>query len=224
MLSGCATKKRTIGDLEYKSEKEKKIEFKKLNHKEVREEYQELLNLFEEKGLKEQIERRISDIYMVEGERKQLKSTTQRRSYYLDAIKNYRKILERYPNSPQNADVYYQLAKAYDMEGNQKEAMKMLIRLTRRFPNYKFIAEAHFRKGDIYYNNKQYANAQREYFKVTRLKNEKFRIYSHYMLAWSYYKQMQFDASLDAFAYVLNSLMWKISKKQVLSKVEKPFG
>ena len=222
VLCGCGSKKRTIGDLEYKSEKEKKIEFKKLNHEEVREEYQELLNLFEDKSLKEQIERRISDIYMVEGGKKQLSSQRRTKSYYLDAIKNYRRILERYPNSPQNADVYYQLAKAYDMEGNQREAMKMLIRLTRRFPNYRYIAEAHFRKGDIYYNNKQYANAQKEYFKVTRLRNEKFRIYSHYMLAWSYYKQMKFDASLDAFSYVLNSLMWKISRKQALSKVEKP--
>ncbi|MEM9102313.1 MAG: tetratricopeptide repeat protein [Pseudomonadota bacterium] len=223
ITSGCTTKTfNTLGDLEYTPEVEKKIEFEKLSHKEVRAEYQELLNLFEDKNLKEQIERRIADVYMIEGANNQVQAEPATKSYYLDAIKSYKEILKKYPNSPDNAEVLYQLAKAYDLEGNQEEAMQMLSQLTQRHPNYKYIAEAHFRKGDIFFNRKNYKNARKEYLIVTQLKNKKLWVYAHYMLGWSNYKLAFYQDSIDAFAYVFDALMTKSKNKEKLSKSEEP--
>ncbi|MBX2858582.1 MAG: cellulose-binding protein, partial [Cellvibrionaceae bacterium] len=98
LLSACgSTKHQTLGSLQYEKKEEKAIEYKKMDHKEVRAEYQELLNLFEDKQLKEQIERRIADVYMMEGVQKQNTQTKQTKSYYLEAIKSYREILDKYP-------------------------------------------------------------------------------------------------------------------------------
>lgn len=223
-LVGCATTETdTIGNLTYTEEKEPELTLEQLNHQQVRAEYQELLELFEDKKLKEQIERRIADVYMMEGVHDQ-NNAKPRESYYVEAIKAYRDVLEKYPDSPDNAEVFYQLAKAYDMEGNQDEAMKMLLELTGRHPSYANIAEAHFRKGDIYFNNKAYSNAENSYLAVTRLNNEKLKLNAHYMLGWSYYKQFQYKKSLDAFAFVLNQVLSKSTNIESLSKAEKPLA
>jgi tetratricopeptide (TPR) repeat protein len=222
LITSCSsTKSNTLGSLKYKPEKETEIEFKKLNHEEVRAEYKELLDVFEDKQLKEQIERRIADVYMMEGSYDE-KQQKQKKSYYVDAIKAYRNILAKYPNSPDNAEVLYQLAKAYDLEGNQNEALKMLTELTTRHPTYVNIAEAYFRKGDIHFNRKDYPNAERSYLTVTQIDKSKLAINSHYMLGWTYYKQAQFNKSLQSFAYVLDQLLANQTSVETLGKAEKP--
>lgn len=204
---GSTPKKNTIGKIKYTPQKkEEKIEFEKMDHEKVREEYQELLDLFEDKNLKEQIERRIANVYMMEGIQDQLESR-ESQSYYREAIRSYKEILEKYPNSPDNAEVLYQLAKAYDMEGRQEEALTMLNELTYRHPDYANNSEAYFRKGDIYFNKGIYKKAEISYFAVTKLGNEKLNANAHYMLGWSYYKQFKFEACLTAFAYVLGDLL-----------------
>jgi len=222
LLSACGgTKHQTLGSLEYEREEEKPIEFKKMGHKEVRAEYEELLNLFEDKQLKEQIERRIADVYMMEGVQKQSTNAPRPKSYYVEAIKSYREVLDKYPNSPDNAEVLYQLAKAYDMEGRQDEALKMLERLTSRHPGYPNIAEAYFRMGDIYFSLQKYKQAEQAYTSVTNLKLDKFNINAHYMLGWTYYKQYRFRKSLSAFAYVLNNSLNNASDLDTLPKGKK---
>ncbi|MES2824289.1 MAG: tetratricopeptide repeat protein [Pseudomonadota bacterium] len=223
-LDGCSSSKtNTLGSLKYVPEKEENIEIKNLNHQEVRAEYKEIIDLFEDKQVKEQIERRIADVYMMEGVYDENKSK-QKQSYYVDAIKAYRNILEKYPNSPDNAEVLYQLAKAYDMEGNQDEALKMLSALTERHPAYANIAEAHFRAGDIYFNKSAYAKAEQSYLAVTQLDKSKLAINAHYMLGWAYYKQAQYNNSLNAYAFVLDQLLANQASLEVLGKAEKPLA
>ncbi len=218
---GGNTRQSTLGDLKYKAKEEKEIEVAKLSHEEVREEYKELLDLFEDKQLKEQIERRIADVYMMEGVQEQTTGKN-RKSYYLEAIKEYKKILEKYPNSPDNAEVLYQLAKAYDMEGQTDEALKMLSRLTTVHPWYPHIAEAWFRKADIHFNLQEYKKAEQAYLAVTRLANEKLWTNARYMLAWCYYKQFQYDKSLQTFAIVLQEYLTGVEDLDALGKAERP--
>lgn len=207
----------TLADLRYEQQKEKPIEFEKMDYQQVREEYQELLTLFKDDELKEQIERRIADVFMLEGGEKQLKET-QVKSYYAEAIKSYQEILEKYPNSPDNADVLYQLARAYEMDGHIEQELKMLEQLTSRHPNYKNNAEAHFRMGEIYYSNQNYLKAQREYKLVAQSQDPKLLKYAYYMLGWTQYKQTNFEASVQAFATVLNLLL---RDQDDINKVEK---
>lgn len=218
---GGNTKDSTLGDLKYKAKEEKEIEFAKLSHEQVRQEYKELLDLFEDKQLKEQIERRIADVYMMEGVYEQNQSNTNK-SYYIEAIKEYKKILEKYPDSPDNAEVLYQLAKAYDMEGQTEEALRMLTILTAKHPWYPNIAEAWFRKADIHFNYEQYKEAERAYSEVIKLNNPKLSINAHYMLGWAYYKQYQYAKSLDSFALVLSQYLQGVTDLDTLDKTVRP--
>jgi len=221
MVSACSTGGQTLGDLKYKPKKEKAVEFEKLDYKQVREEYQEILSLFKDKELKEQIERRIANVYMLEGE-EDLLNAKPTKSYYTEAIKSYHEILEKYPNSPDNAQVLYQLARAYDMDGHIDKALKMLLQLTTRHPQYKNNAEAYFRIGDIYFGMQKYRKAQEQYKIVTGMKNDKLRTYAHYMLAWTYYKQFNYEASVNAYAVVLSLLLGDGEDIEGLSDSDKP--
>ena len=222
LLVACGgNAKNTLGKLKYDEEKEEQIEFKKVSHAELRSEYKELIDLFEDKQLKEQIERRIADVYMMESVDTPVQQQ-QSGGQYVQAIKAYRQVLERYPNSPDNAEVFYQLAKAYDLEGNQDEAMKMLTELVNRHPNYQNIAEAHFRKADIHFNRGEYEQAKRSYLIVTRMASSRLLINAHYMLGWVNYKQRDFEASIDAFTYVLDTILGQDRVMADLDKAEKP--
>ncbi len=216
---GGGVKRTTLGDLEYQPKKEEKVEVANLSHEQVREEYKEILNLVEDQQLKEQIERRIADVYMMEGVHDQNQAKPQK-SYYVEAIKSYRRILEKYPDSPDNAEVLYQLAKAYDMEGQIDEALKMLTQLTSRHPYYPNLPEAYFRMGDIHFNYQRYAQAEKAYLAVTRAQNPKLHMNAYYMLGWSYYKQYQYDRALDAFSYVITQLLSKSADPEALNKAE----
>ncbi|MBV1884007.1 MAG: tetratricopeptide repeat protein [Pseudomonadales bacterium] len=225
LMVGCGlfSDKGTIGRLQ-KVEKDKTdLSFKNLNHKKVRKEYQELLDLVDDDYLKEQIKRRVAEVYMIESDENQTKlSAKPSKSYYTEAIKSYSDILEKYPNSPDNAEVLYQLAKAYDMEGQQDDALLMLKQLTSRHSKYPHIAEVYFRMGDIYFNNSKYSEANKAYKAVTDYKIKKLIINAHYMLGWSQYKQGDYYASLASFSVALAELVEKSRREGSLNNVEKP--
>ncbi len=221
LLSACSSGGRTLGDLKYKPEVEKKVEFKELDYQQVRKEYQDILSLFKDKELKEQIERRIAEVYMLEGGEEQL-SAKKVNSYYAEAIRSYHEILDKYPNSPDNAQVLYQLARAYDLDGHADKALKMLIQLTSRHPNYKNNAEAYFREGDLYFGKQKYRKAQKAYQIVTGMQNEKLRTYAYYMLGWTYYKQFNYHASVNSYAKVLSLLLSDTENIDQLSASDRP--
>ncbi|MGH1487061.1 MAG: tetratricopeptide repeat protein [Cellvibrionaceae bacterium] len=229
LVSCGSNEPKTLASLKYEPEKETalikddEIKIEKLSHEEVRQEYRELLDFFEEDALKEKIERRIADVHMMEGVFEHNKAEP-KASYYAEATQAYREILEKYPNSPGNAEVLYQLSKAYDIEGKQEESLDALTRLTRQYPNYLNITEAYFRKGDIHFSNQQYKEAQRAYSAVVKADNENLDLNAHYMLGWSHYKQLNYDQSINSFAYVLNQLLAGRSSIEGLGKKEKPLA
>jgi len=199
---------------------EEKID--KLDHQQVRDQYQELLALVDDEYIKEQIERRISGVHMLEGNAEQSdENSAPKKGYYRNAIASYRDILEKYPNSPDNVEVLYQLAKAYDMEGQTQNALQMLERLVDRHPYYPNMAEVYFRIGDIYFNSARYHKAELAYFQTTQRQEAKLNNNAHYMLAWSFYKQGIYQKSLHHFALVLDQLLMAKDSNAELNNVEK---
>jgi len=222
-LSGCSMfgGGNTIGGLKSQQAEESNLDFTNMDHAQVREEYKELLDLVDDDFLKEQIERRIAGVSMSEGDHSLAAGKKPNKGYYRDAINSYIDILEKYPNSPDNAEVLYQLSKAYEMEGEPKNAEKMLNRLVTLHPNYENIAEAHFRLGDINFNNKKYNAAESHYRFVAESSAKNLELNAQYMLGWSLYKQTEFDQALESFAYVLSIILDKESSAN-LTNAEKP--
>ena len=220
LLSSCSSQG-TIAGLEDDSPELEaaSLDFSNLNHEKVRTEYEELLDLVDDSYLKEQIQRRIAGVQMQEGD---VKSATKapRKGYYRQAIAGYIDILEKYPNSPDNAEVLYQLAKAYDMEGETNNAQQMLERLVRLHPYYPLMAEVQFRLGDIYFSKQQYGRAEKAYRETTEQDGGKLILNAHYMLAWSQYKQGRYGKALDHLAFVLDELLVAEMAGRALTKTE----
>ena len=222
-LSACSSQG-TIADLEGDAiETEAGLDFNNLDHEQVRNEYQQLIDLVDDDYLKQQIQRRIAGVHMLEGDANQSDmNSAPKQGYYRNAIASYVDILEKYPNSPDNAEVLYQLAKAYDMEGQTNNARQMLERLVDRHPYFPAISEAYFRLGDIYFSRDWYAKSEKAYRQTTIQDSGKLTLNAHYMLAWSLYKLGNYNESLDHFAFVLDNLLVAEMNGRALTVTEKP--
>ncbi|QQD22697.1 tetratricopeptide repeat protein [Oceanospirillaceae bacterium ASx5O] len=209
LLSGCSLfgGNNTIGSLKSSQPEQSDLDFANLDHQQVRQEYQELLDLVDDQFLKEQIERRIAGVSMAGGDQQQGSQARPQRGYYREAINSYIDILEKYPNSPDNAEVLYQLSKAYEMEGEINNTEAMLKRLITLHPDYSGVAEAHFRLGDIRFSHQDYRQAEVHYRASTRTESPQLSLNAHYMLGWALYKRGLFDDALESFALVLNRIM-----------------
>lgn len=212
----------TIGSLnQVETEDLKEVEIDQLSHQQIRDQYQEILGLVDDDYIKEQIERRISGVHMQEGDAQSANpNTPPAQGYYRNAIASYRDILEKYPNSPDNAEVLYQLAKAYDIEGQPENALAMMRRLETYHPDYEHMPEVYFRMGDLHFNAARYPQAEKAYRKTASYNKASLNNNAHYMLAWTLYKQGAFDKSLGEFALVLNALYQEDGTTSGLNNVE----
>ena len=99
LLSGCSLfgGNNTIGSLKSSQPEQSDLDFANLDHQQVRQEYQELLDLVDDQFLKEQIERRIAGVSMAGGDQQQGSKARPQRGYYREAINSYIDILEKIP-------------------------------------------------------------------------------------------------------------------------------
>ncbi|WP_168188065.1 tetratricopeptide repeat protein [Hahella sp. CCB-MM4] len=226
VLSGCGLMQQetTIGKLQQNNDVAlKDIPLPRVGHEEVRREYRQLLEIVEDSGLKEQIERRIASVYMMEGDYQQLLGVTPSDDgYFSGAINSYKEVIEKYPDSPDNAESLYQLAKAYDLNGQDQQAQKVLYRFIGEYAESPRLAEVHFRNGDIHFRHKEYQEAEKSYQAVISIGQESaFLNSSYYLLGWVRFKLSDYDGGLDAFAEVLDRLVPEDGKIEKLDTVNR---
>ena len=85
---------------------------------------------------------------------------------YKRAIGVYQNLLRAYPNYAGNDRVLYQLARAYDEIGDLKQALATLDRLVATYPYSAYRDEAQFRRGELLFGLRSYADAGRAYAQV----------------------------------------------------------
>jgi tetratricopeptide (TPR) repeat protein len=138
------------------------------------------------------------------------------------AIVQYQQLLVAHPQNPDNVDVLYQLAKAYEQQGQIQHSFATLQQLLQQFPDNAYLAETHFRMGEIEFNRGNYPLAISAYNKV--LAQEQQNPYygtAAYMLGWSYFKNEQQGEALQAFTTLLDhKLPNQIVAQQVLSQID----
>ena len=225
ILGGCSSMsgEKTIGKLDSQDTVLTDIPLPNVSHKDVRDEYRSLLEIVEEQGLREQIERRIAGVYMLEGDYKLLvDDNTPNDGYYAPAIESYKEVISKYPGHPDNEESLYQLAKAYDLDGKKNEALETLNSFIEQYPASQHIPEAYFRMGDIHFSNGDYEKAEDAYQSVVSLGIESaFLNNSYYLLGWSHYKQSDYDLGLESFSMVLDRLIPEDGRIERLDKVER---
>jgi tetratricopeptide (TPR) repeat protein len=203
------------------------VQVRSVSHSSVVKSYQRALKLISDPAIKARIERRLAGLAMVESEELQVQGETFEQqklamSKFDSTIEAYKRLLKDYPNHPDNDKVYYQLAKAYGLKGHLEASDKLLETLLERYPNSVLASEAYYRRAEFFYSNKKYPQAGVAYEEVIkRNDNPKTVINARYMLAWSLFKQSDYEASLDEFTHLLDELAPSKEVYQSLTKTQK---
>ncbi|WP_299079820.1 tetratricopeptide repeat protein [uncultured Paraglaciecola sp.] len=138
------------------------------------------------------------------------------------AISQYKQLLVDHPHNPENVDVLYQLAKAYEQQGQMQQSFATLQTLLQTFPDNQYLSEIHFRMGEVEFNRAAYTKAIGAYRKVL-VQGEHSPYYgtAAYMLGWSYFKNEQQSEALKAFTNLLDhKLPNEIVAESMLSQVD----
>ncbi|MEZ5458431.1 MAG: tetratricopeptide repeat protein [Steroidobacteraceae bacterium] len=123
-----------------------------------------------------------------------------------EAIKLYTMLLKAYPNYPRNDQVLYQLARAFETTGQPEQALATLDRIVREYPTVPQLSEVDFRRGEILFSAKRYAEAQSAYQRsLAAGETGPFYEQSLYKLGWSLFKQSLNEESLGPFTDVLDA-------------------
>jgi len=183
-----------------------------VSHSSVVESYKKALKSISDPAVRARIERRLAGLAMIESEELQVQGDTFEQqklamSKFDKTIAAYKKLLKDYPDHPDNDKVYYQLAKAYGLKGHIEASDKLLNKMLEKYPNSSLAGEAYYRRAEFLYSNKKYPQAGVAYEKVLNTKgNTKYKVNARYMLAWSLFKQSDYQASVDEFTRLLDKL------------------
>jgi len=124
---------------------------------------------------------------------------------YRAAIARYQDYLKAYPADPNNDRVLYQLARAQEQGGDLDAALKTLTLLVRDFPATAVSDEAQFRRGELLFTARDYAQAEKAYAAVLSAgPGSPYHDRALYMQGWSQFKQGRLDDALQAFFGVLD--------------------
>jgi cellulose synthase operon protein C len=154
--------------------------------------------------------RRLGDLNLESGELERMASeVTQLDMQGAEAIRLYATLLKAYPNYPRNDQVLYQLARAYETTGQSDQALATLDGIVARYPQSRDIAEVQFRRGELLFSNRRYADAQHAYEAVLAhgQRSSNFYIQSLYKDGWSQFKQGQNEDSLKPFGDLLDLML-----------------
>lgn len=122
------------------------------------------------------------------------------------AIHQYERLLMLYPDYGGNNRVMYQLARAYELNGNLEKTLDVLTKLVTKFPNEKNFAELQFRRGEILFSFREFEVAEKAYDNVLA-QGAAGAYYGRAMFkrGWSVFKQGDTKRSLKSYFSVLDS-------------------
>ena len=122
-----------------------------------------------------------------------------------EAITLYQKLLDEYPLYQRNDQVLYQMSRAYEELGQIEEAMVVLARLVREYPESRYIDEVQFRRAENLFTHRQYLDAEEAYSSIVSLGvGSKFYQLALYKLGWTFYKQELYEDALQKFIALLD--------------------
>jgi tetratricopeptide (TPR) repeat protein len=154
--------------------------------------------------------RRLGDNNLESGELDRLSTeVTQIDKQGAEAIRLYTTLLKAYPDYPRNDQVLYQLARAYETTGQSQLALATEDRIVKQYPNNSIIPEVQFRRGELLFSAKRYAEAESAYAAVIAAgpKGSTFYQQSLYKHGWSLFKQAEYEDGLESFAKELDILL-----------------
>jgi len=191
---------------------------------EARSNYRAFLDLLSDDPLlRAEAMRRLGDLELEETETIELVDNIDALNHasYDGAVSLFHELLEAYPDYRRNDTVLYQLARAYEFDGKNDDALRVLNELVWRYPDTRLIGEIQFRRGEMLFMRKNYADAMDAYKAVTRFgETSRFYEQSLYKLGWSQFKLAMHRDSLDPFFALLDRKISGIEIKEGEERLE----
>jgi tetratricopeptide (TPR) repeat protein len=197
----------TIGDLTSRKVEVHRDTLASANASRAMENYRHFLELQNtDPKLRAEALRRLGDLNLDAGEMQRLEQeVTAVDLQGGEAIKLYTTLLKAYPDYTRNDQVLYQLARAYETTGQSGQALGTLDRIVQRYPQSPQLDEVQFRRGELLFSDKRYADAERAYAAVIgHGAGSVFFQQSLYKRGWSLFKQSLALESLPSFGGVLD--------------------
>jgi tetratricopeptide (TPR) repeat protein len=162
-------------------------------------------------ALRAQALRRLGDLRLAEAEAAIARDGTgagAARDLAQEAIDAYQRLLGEQPSFAAADAVLYQLARAFEYVEDAQRAAATLDRLAAEYPRSPYHAEAQFRRGEAFFSEQRYADAERAYAAVLAGgRGTEFFQQAQYKHAWALFKQGRDDASSAAFLGLLDTLL-----------------
>jgi tetratricopeptide (TPR) repeat protein len=149
--------------------------------------------------------RRLGDLQIEAGDAARGDVAGQGEAETREAIEIYTRLLEQEPDYERADVVLYQLARGWEALGDTDKALGYLDDFVARYPHSPRLDEAQFRRGEILFSARRYAEAQAAYQAACAFgAKSEFYEQSLYKLGWSLFKQSANEASFDPFVRVLD--------------------
>jgi tetratricopeptide (TPR) repeat protein len=174
--------------------------------------YRDLLAETDDEDVKAHVSARIASLELVLQDQKAAQSEEEGDGTYLpdytEAIASYQAALAQYPDRVTNDQLYYQLAKSYDLSGDSANALATLTTLVEKYPQSEYVIEAQFRRGDYLFSLGQFKPSQDAY-QVVINDGEDTPFYENavYMHGWTLFKRNFYEPSAHSFVKVLDRTM-----------------
>ena len=180
--------------------------------------YQQILALQPAPEMRQRILYRLSQMYTSQLERAELPVAEEQQALQ-QLVLRYEALLEAYPQDPNNELIRYQLARSYDLLGQQQACLDQLDVLLTLYPESAFASEAWFRKADIHFSRNQYQSALEAYLAVLNGKDDMLKLHGRYMAGWSYFKLQQFELADEQFLRLLDQTYSEIATDDVAQRL-----
>ncbi|MGE0113445.1 MAG: tetratricopeptide repeat protein [Steroidobacteraceae bacterium] len=140
-----------------------------------------------------------------------------------ESIELYENLLKAYPQYASSDAVLYQLSRAYEAAGKLPNALATLDKLVTQYPQSRWVGEAQFRRGEILFSGKRYAESAKAYAAVVRL-DETTAFYDQglYKQGWALFKQGKADDSAASFLKGLDRLLLKDKQLRDMNALSRP--
>jgi len=188
--------------------------------------YRAALQMTRNPTLRHHIQLRLADLEMARSEsaQQQARGLTE---FFAEPISHYRALVDEYRRDPEGSvaqqpdALYYKLAKAYALDGQEALSSATLNELAQRFPSSAYIQEAQFRRAERAFAAADYRLSEQLYRQVAVSGSSAFADNALYMEGWSAYKQSQYDIAMARFTQLLdNKLAAAATAAEVAGAIE----
>ncbi|MFO7604401.1 MAG: tetratricopeptide repeat protein, partial [Gammaproteobacteria bacterium] len=209
-LSACSSPRErqgTIAELKPRDYSFEKTQLPPIEEPRVIEQYRDFLELTPTEPMYSEAMRRLADLELETSELTAINARDiERASTQIEAaIRLYQTYLSTYPESPKNAMVLYQLARAYELNNDPDHAMMALNRIANRYADFELIDEVQFRRGETLFVLREYEDAGQAYHSV--IADHPDSLYYEkalYKYGWTHFKKTRYTEALNAFFTLLD--------------------